>query len=93
MAQSPSEMEQLLEGDSLADGVYRWSVRIMYATLIGLNVYLYLEMANRNGTLEPYKQKGRQIIERLREQLPPRFTKSKNRVLYEAEQIVSDDAA
>jgi hypothetical protein len=93
MAQSPSEMEQLLEGDSLADDVYRWSVRIMYATLIGLNVYLYLEMANRNGTLEPYKQKGRQIIERLREQLPPRFTKSKNRVLYEAEQIVSDDAA
>lgn len=83
----------LFDGESTADDVYRWTMRLAYAVLIGLNVYLYLEMANHNGSLEPYKVKGRQAIERARELLPPRFTRSKNRVLFEAEQIVSADDA
>ena len=35
-----SPMDELVDGDGAADTAYRWTVRVLYAVAIGLNVYL-----------------------------------------------------
>ena len=72
--------------------LYRWTVRVLYAVAIGINIWILLDQVNEaNPTRLPIaKAKAAAWLRRAVEplQAPSRFRRHANQVIYEATEIV-----
>jgi hypothetical protein len=83
------EGENLAQGDSSADQVYRWTVRALYATAIALNVWMLWDALDESKA-EAMKARFAGIRDRLAAPFHERklFRRQVGHVIYEAMEIV-----
>ena len=90
----PEDVEALAVGDTQADAVYRWTIRVLYGTAIALNVWMLWEALSDDADTAVLKARVVELWDRairpVRE--AKLFRTHANQVIYEAMTIV-DEAA
>ena len=87
---NPDEVEVVVDGESPADQVYRWTIRALYATAIALNVWMLWDVVADESDTARVKAQARAVWDRITSPVREAkvFRSAVNHVLFEAEQIV-----
>ena len=84
--------DALANGDTTADAAYRWTIRVLYAVAIALNVYMLLDTVADDAQVAQWKTQAKEVGNRILRpfHIDRMVKRGTGPVLWEAQQIVEE---